>query len=189
MERLTETVRALLDRRGRAVVAIDGRCGSGKTTLAETLARRFDACVLHMDDFYLPPAQRAADWERTPAGNMDLARFLDTALLPVRAGVPVAYRAYDCGADRFLPERMLRPRALTIVEGSYSQHPRLAGQYDLRVFVTCARKEQEHRLRAREGEYFAVFQARWIPLEEAYFRAFGIERQADIVYDTTNRLT
>ena len=41
------------------VLALDGRCGSGKTTLANTLARQFPASItLHTDDFYLPPAQR-----------------------------------------------------------------------------------------------------------------------------------
>ena len=39
------------------VLALDGRCGSGKTTLANTLARQFPASItLHTDDFYLPPA-------------------------------------------------------------------------------------------------------------------------------------
>ena len=42
------------------VLALDGRCGSGKTTLAAALAGQFPAStVLHTDDFYLPPADRA----------------------------------------------------------------------------------------------------------------------------------
>ena len=49
------------------VLALDGRCGSGKTTLANTLARQFPASItLHTDDFYLPPAQRIRGWEKTP---------------------------------------------------------------------------------------------------------------------------
>ena len=55
------------------VLALDGRCGSGKTTLANTLARQFPASItLHTDDFYLPPAQRIRGWEKTPCANMDL---------------------------------------------------------------------------------------------------------------------
>ena len=50
------------------VLALDGRCGSGKTTLANTLARQFPASItLHTDDFYLPPAQRIRGWEKRPA--------------------------------------------------------------------------------------------------------------------------
>ena len=36
------------------VIAIDGRCASGKTTLARELAERLGAGVIHMDDFFLP---------------------------------------------------------------------------------------------------------------------------------------
>ena len=52
------------------VLALDGRCGSGKTTMAAALAEQFpDSIVLHTDDFYLPPAQRAHGWEQTPCAN------------------------------------------------------------------------------------------------------------------------
>ena len=33
------------------ILAIDGRCGSGKTTLAGMIAQRYRAEVIHMDDF------------------------------------------------------------------------------------------------------------------------------------------
>lgn len=72
------------------VLALDGRCGSGKTTLANTLARQFPASItLHTDDFYLPPAQRIRGWEKTPCANMDLDRLRDEALRP-------AYEASRC---------------------------------------------------------------------------------------------
>ena len=43
-----------------AVLAIDGRCGAGKSTLGEKLAAEWDASLFHMDDFYLQPHQRTA---------------------------------------------------------------------------------------------------------------------------------
>lgn len=45
------------------VLALDGRCGSGKTTLANGLSAQFPGCtLLRTDDFYLPPARRSPDW-------------------------------------------------------------------------------------------------------------------------------
>ena len=42
------------------VLALDGRCGSGKTTLANGLAAQLPGCtLLRTDDFYLPPARRS----------------------------------------------------------------------------------------------------------------------------------
>ena len=74
---------------------------------------------------------------------------------------------------------------LVILEGSYSHHPLLAGYETLQVFVTCSREEQTRRLQAREGERYANFAARWIPLEEGYFAQYRIEETADLAVDTT----
>ena len=60
---------------GRPIlIALDGRCGSGKTTLAAQLAERFPGSrTIHTDDYYLPPAQRVPGWETHPGANMDLS--------------------------------------------------------------------------------------------------------------------
>lgn len=168
------------------VLALDGRCGSGKTTLANTLARQFPASItLHTDDFYLPPAQRIRGWEKTPCANMDLARLRDEALRPAYEGQPVQYRAYSCREGAYLPARELAAQPLVILEGSYSHHPLLAPYEDFRVFLTCSDAEQTRRLQAREGDRYPDFAARWIPLEEAYFIQHNIEDTADFVMDTT----
>ena len=43
-----------LTQKQRAVMAIDGRCAAGKTTLAHRLAANYAGAVIHMDDFFLP---------------------------------------------------------------------------------------------------------------------------------------
>ena len=168
------------------VLALDGRCGSGKTTLADRLTRQFPASiVLHTDDFYLPPAQRVRGWEKTPCANMDLIRLRDEALRPAYEGQPVLYRAYSCRAGAYQPVQELAAQPLVILEGSYSHHPLLAPYEDFRVFMTCSDAEQTRRLQAREGDRYPDFAARWIPLEEAYFTQHNIEDAADFVMDTT----
>lgn len=173
-------------RRGPALIAVDGRCGSGKTGFA-ALAAGLLACpvgVVHMDDFYLPPERRGENWMDVPAGNMDLERFQKEVLgSPDREG-GTAYRPYDCRAGRLgEPVELLEP--VTIVEGTYSQHPSLAKRYDFKVFLTCDREEQTRRLRVREGDYYPTFDRVWRALEERYFAACGTEEAADLVVDTT----
>ena len=164
------------------LIALDGRCGSGKTTLAAQLAEAFpDSLTVHTDDFDLPPAQRVPGGDHTPCANMDLARLRQEVLLPSAAGQPAAYRAYSCREGAFCPTQRLAPQPLVLVEGSYSHHPLLADCYDLKVFVTCTKEEQARRLQAREGERYPNFVRRWIPLEEGYFAACQIETGADIV--------
>lgn len=167
------------------LVALDGRCGSGKTTLAAQLAEAFPGSVtVHTDDYYLPPAARVPGWENIPCANMDLRRLRAEVLEPARAGRSFVYKAYSCREDAYLPPMACAPARLILIEGSYSLHPALAACYDLRIFVTCSKAEQTRRLQAREGARYAAFAQRWIPLEEGYFAKYGIEQSADLILDT-----
>lgn len=185
---LAETISSLLSAHPSrpVLIALDGRCGSGKTTLAAQLAERFpDSAVFHTDDFYLPPADRVDGWEHIPCANMDLARLSREVLTPARAGDAVCYRAYSCREGAYLPAKSIASKPLFLVEGSYSHHPLLTENYDLRVFVTCSKEEQARRLQAREGKRYPNFVQRWIPLEEGYFAQYHIETHADLILDTT----
>ncbi len=173
-------------RTGPVLIAVDGPCGSGKSSLADLLAEVFPARVLHMDDYYLPLEQRRPGWEHTPCGNMDLERFLREVLLPASAGEPVASRPYSCQQGRLLESRWLPPAPLTVVEGSYSQHPMLAPRYDLKIFLHCRRQEQLSRLRQREDTRLDAYLQRWIPLEEAYYRTWDIRSKCDLEFDNTD---
>lgn len=168
-----------------AIAAIDGRCGSGKTGLAALIARVFPCSVVHMDDYYLPPAQRSAAWEQTPGGNMDFARILEEVLQPAGRGEAICCRPFSCHAGRLGKAFQLPPRPLTVVEGSYSHHPLLTARYGLRIFLTCSKKEQARRLKAREGDSFPAFQHRWIPMEERYLASCGVEQSAGLTLDTS----
>lgn len=189
MERLREEIRQGLAERGRLLIALDGRCGCGKSSLAAALAEEFDGNVFHMDDFYLPFAARETGWTDIPAGNMDLRRFRAEVLEPLRKGQTVWYRAYLCSEDRYQQPREIPFKPLSIVEGSYCEYPILRGYYDRRIFVTAAPELQEKRLRAREGAHFAAFRERWIPMEENYFSAFRIEERADRILRTDSILS
>lgn len=189
MTSLTQTIVSLLAAHPERpmLIALDGRCGSGKTTLAAQLAEQFpDSAVFHTDDYYLPPAQRIPNWAEMPCANMDLTRLREEVLVPAQAGAAVHCRAYSCREGAYLPEQCVPPAPLYILEGSYSHHPILAGFYDLKVFVTCSKEEQARRLQAREGERYENFVRRWIPLEETYFAQCRIEALADLLWDTTN---
>lgn len=169
------------------VLAIDGRCGSGKSTLGAALSAALpDSVLLHTDDFYLPFPQRVSGWEKIPAANMDFARLREEVLLPLCAGKTAAYRAWSCPQSCFLPTQPLTPQRFVILEGSYSHHPSLRDLYDLRLFVTCSPAVQRSRLQKREGAHFAAFESRWIPLEEGYFTQYAVAQTADLLWDTTS---
>ena len=166
---------------GPAILAIDGRCASGKSTLGKQLAAEWNAALFHMDDFYLQPHQRTEERLAEPGGNVDRERFLEEVLLPLREGKPVSYRRFDCGTFTFEPARLIDPAPIAIVEGSYALHPQLRDLYDLRIFMDIDPEEQMRRILKRNGPEAAErFRTRWIPLEEAYFAGCKVRENADI---------
>jgi len=185
-DQLISDLEELLKENSRCIIGIDGRCASGKTTLSNLLAGRFPARVFHMDDFYLQPHQRTTKRLREPGGNVDYERFETEVLQPMLTGEAFSYRPYDAHAVCFLPEVIVSPKKVTIIEGSYACHPRLRRSYDLRIFLTVDRQEQLERIRKRNGEEREeMFERIWIPLEERYFWKAGVEKTCDISLDTT----
>ena len=166
---------------GPAILAIDGRCASGKSTLGQELAEKWNASLFHMDDFYLQPHQRTEERLAEPGGNVDRERFLKEVLLPLRSGRTVSYRRFDCGTFTFAPIRLIEPADIAIVEGSYACHPELRDLYDLRIFMDVEPDEQMRRILKRNGpEATERFRTIWIPLEEAYFAGCKVRENADI---------
>ena len=162
-------------------LAIDGRCAAGKTTLAENIQSSVECNVIHMDDFYLPFSERTKEEMAQPGGNMDFERLLLEVLIPLRSGTNALYRPYDCHHDTYLPSKELNAAIPTIVEGSYSCHPMLQKNYDLRVFMDISPERQKIRLKERERSSFERFQTIWIPREEHYFTACRIRSCCDLV--------
>ena len=166
----------------RIIIAIDGRCASGKTTLAKELSQMLTCNVIHMDDFFLRPEQRTSERLSIPGENVDHERFLSDVLLPLEGGKAFAFRPFSCNNCSLGDPIKVTPKGINIIEGSYSCHPSLWEHYDLRIFLTVSPEEQFKRIVKRNGEQNAeVFRTRWIPLEEKYFTAFDIAKRCDIV--------
>lgn len=184
MEQVVEVIRqrveTLLQGKERILVAIDGSCTSGKSTLAAALARELDCNVFHMDDFFLRSQQRTAERLAETGGNVDYERFREAVLLPLKTGVPFSYHPYDCSTGSLKAPVAVEPRAIAIIEGTYSQHPYFEDPYDLRVFLKVSPEVRQNRILQRPAFLHRRFFEEWIPMEQRYFNEFGIEEKADL---------
>ena len=181
---IREEIQRILQINAAPLIAVDGRCASGKTTLAAQLQKDFGCNVIHMDDFFLRSEQRTEERLRQPGGNIDWERFREEVLTPFRLGVPFSYRPYDCHLQDFREPISVIPNRLTVVEGSYSCHPELWDYYDLHIFLSASPDEQLRRIQERNGpDQAKVFQQKWIPLEEWYFQAFQIAQRCELCFD------
>lgn len=164
------------------VIVLDGRAASGKTTMANQLAETLHAPVIHMDDFFLPPELRSPERYATPGANVHKERFVEEVLIPLAKGESIAYRRFDCGIMDYNGVVNIPESPVLIVEGSYSLHPEFGNYADMSIFVTVSPEEQMRRILQRNGaEWAEDFRNKWIPLEEAYFKAYDIPNRANIV--------
>ena len=184
MKQLFSQIDILLSRQDRVLLAIDGFCTSGKTTLAEQLRKHYACCVIHMDDFFLRPEQRTPERLALPGGNVDYERFQQEVLLPLSKGIPFSYRPYDCSRGILAEPVQVVPARLTVIEGSYSHHPYFGQAYDMRLFLTVSADLQRQRILQRPKFLQQRFFDEWIPMEIAYFSAFSIPEKADMVMNT-----
>jgi len=173
----------LLSDKEQVLVAIDGDCASGKTTLAGLLAKVYDCNIVHLDHFFLRPEQRTKERLAKPGGNIDYERFSEEVLDNLKANKAFSYRPYNCKIQDFDEPIMISPKKLTIIEGSYSHLPVLAEHYDLKVFLSVPEDIQLTRILQRNGEImFEKFKNTWIPMEKQYAEAFRIRENSDLVF-------
>ena len=173
MEAIKKKLDDLLAQKAMVVVAIDGKCTSGKTTLAATLAEIYECNVFHMDDFFLRPEQRTPERFAEVGGNVDYERFKDEVLVPLKAGQAFSYRPFDCSTFTLAESVYVTPRRLNIVEGTYSHHPYFGDPYDLKILLTVDEDTQRERILQRPAFLHKRFFEEWIPMENRYFDWLG----------------
>ncbi len=171
----------LARRKNHVILAIDGPAAAGKSTLAQLLATLYEAPVIHMDDFFLPPTLRTSERLAKPGGNLHRERFLEEVIPSLRQNLSFSYGLYNCSQQRIDGAQQIPAAPLHIVEGSYSHHPDWQNIYDLRIFLQVDPADQERRIRQRNGEeMWKRFRDLWIPMEHNYFETFDIMRKSHI---------
>ena len=98
-EDLIGEFKMLAEREGSHIIALDGRCGSGKTTFAAMLKRIFDCNVFHMDDFFLPQEMKTEERLSEPGGNVHYERVLQEVILPLSRGEAVQLIPFNCSVN------------------------------------------------------------------------------------------
>ncbi len=192
------TIDKLLAQKKHVVIAIDGKCGGGKSTLATLLSNLYPCNLIHMDDFYLPSALRTKERLSETGGNIHYERFTSQVLPALKAlrdnntpnasipFVPVPYQIFDCHRMDYLDIcPTIEARPLTIVEGSYSLRPEFRDAYDLKIFLDIPSDVQKTRLLARNGEEaYKNFESKWIPMELKYFEHYKIADICDLYFNS-----
>lgn len=169
-------------------VALDGRSGSGKSTIAAVVADALGTdvrghavvTVIEGDQFYGGGSGETWDGksvEEKVAQVIDWPRQrqLLTALRDIGVATWLAFdwESDDWDADvvPLAPEPMqCSATPVVLLEGAYSARAELSDLLDLRVLLEVPREVRRAQLLAREGEaYRADWEGRWQSAEKHYF--------------------
>ena len=172
----------LLGKKERVIIGIDGQAASGKTVAAKRLSMLFDANIIQMDAFFLPPALRKKERYAEIGGNIHYERFEDEVIKGMKSGDPFSYKVFDCSVMDYNSETQVSPKRVEIVEGSYCMHPYFDDIFDIKVFSMVSEKEQKERILKRNGaDMLEIFENLWIPMENEYFSHFSILERCDFL--------
>lgn len=161
------------------VVAVDGRSGAGKTTLATAVARSLAAHgtvgLVHLDRVY-------PGWDGLAATPSILATRL---LRPLAEGSPAAYPVWDWAEGRWDGTVPVGPTDFLVLEGCGSSVGPAGPYAAVRVFLDADQPVRRARGIARDGDVYAPHWERWAAQEDALFAEDGTRARADLVIDTT----
>ncbi len=168
-------VLALLDARtptlgALPLICVDGPAGSGKTTLADELARQRELSIIHLDDLY-------PGWE-----GLDGFEPLAVAVLEdLAAGREASYPRYDWYAGAYA-ERVAVPASRgLIIDGVGAGNARLSAHATVLVWVEAPPEVCDARWLARDGELMTTYGPAWRRAEGALFAREHTRERADLI--------
>jgi hypothetical protein len=174
---LAGQVRCLLRgpvRAGRTrVIAVDGRSGAGKTSLAAALRDELAAPVVTLEDLY-------GGWDGLERG---ISLLVSEVLEPLAAGRAAAVPRYDWVAGGWGEPWPLEPPPVLLVEGVGAGARRAAAYATALIWVEAAATVRKKRALARDGDTFAPHWDAWAAQEDALLARERTPGRADLIID------
>lgn len=165
----------------KVIIAIDGPCTSGKSTLGKMIKEKYDGLLFHTDDYFLHPDRKTEERLAESGGNVDYERIFSEIFEHINHEF-ITSNHFDCKTNNLELRDPVRNQKIIIIEGSYSLHKTLFNQYTLRVYLDVDPTIQLERIRKRNGDKLLVrFINEWIPLENRYFEMENLKERVDYI--------
>jgi anthranilate synthase component 1/para-aminobenzoate synthetase len=156
------------------IIAIDGRSGAGKTTLAVELAARLRAhhkvSLFHLEDIY-------PGWNGLMAG---IDRYVATVLEPLSRGEAATWTSWDWEKHYDGDSRVTLPAEIVVVEGVGAAAA--AARPLLSAVIWADSPDDVRRTRAldRDGGTYEPFWDQWAAQEEEWLHGDDVRQHADV---------
>lgn len=187
VDRILARVSPLLAAKTPRVIALDGRSGVGKSTIAAEIGRVTNAVVIDQDDFYA--GDERFNWRSMSAAAkadacIDWRRVRKDVLEPLLNGNSASWHPFNWDTMQGLSPTAIHadPADLIVIDGAYSARPALTDLLDLSVLVTLDDVERRERIRRREGpDWDDTWFRIWDESEDWYFSSIRPPESFDLV--------
>lgn len=156
------------------IIAVDGRSGAGKTTLAVELAARLRAhhkvSLFHLEDIY-------PGWDGLAAG---LERYVSTVLTPLSRGEAATWTSWDWENHYDGDARVTLPAEIVIVEGVGAAAEAARPLLDAIVWAESPDDVRRTRALDRDGATYEPYWDQWAAQEEEWLGRDDVPGHADL---------
>jgi para-aminobenzoate synthetase len=156
------------------IIAIDGRSGAGKTTLAIELAamlrNHHKVSLFHLEDIY-------PGWDGLSAG---IERYVTTVLAPLSRGEAATWVSWDWKNHNDGDPRVTLPAEIVIVEGVGAAAAAARPLLDAVIWADSPDGERRTRALARDGDTYGPFWDQWAGQEAELLAADDIPQHAHV---------
>ncbi|WP_458112333.1 chorismate-binding protein [Arthrobacter sp. R1-13] len=156
------------------IIAIDGRSGAGKTTIAIELAARLRAhhkvSLFHLEDIY-------PGWNGLAAG---VERYITTVLAPLRSGQAAEWVTWDWEKHYDGDVRVTLPAEIVIVEGVGAASDAARPLLDAVVWAEAPDDERRARALSRDGSTYEPYWDLWAAQEVEWLAADAVLDNVDV---------
>ncbi|MEI2278145.1 chorismate-binding protein [Paenarthrobacter ilicis] len=156
------------------IIAVDGRSGAGKTTLAVELAARLRqhhrVSLFHLEDIY-------PGWNGLMPG---IERYVATVLKPLSAGQAAEWTSWDWEKHYDGGSRVTLPAEIVIVEGVGAAAEAARPMLDAVVWVEASGDDRRRRALMRDGSTYEPYWDSWAAQEDAWLAEDQVAGAADV---------
>ena len=188
------------------LIGIDGVDASGKTTLADELAKYLknsnrNIIKASIDGFHNPKKKRYTKGNNSPEGyyynSFNYEAIAKVLLNPLSTGnfeYKTAVFDYRTDSEVFLPTQKAINDSILIMEGIFLFRPELIKYWDLKIFLDvdfkitvqrAIKRAAERKPINSEQEIIDKYNDRYIPGQKLYFKEVNPKYKSDIVIDNS----
>ncbi|GAA3285373.1 aminodeoxychorismate synthase component I [Paenarthrobacter aurescens] len=156
------------------IIAVDGRSGAGKTTLAVELAARLrqhhKVSLFHLEDIY-------PGWNGLMPG---IERYVGTVLKPLSEGMAAEWTSWDWDKHYDGSLNVTLPAEIVIVEGVGAAAAPARSMLNAVVWVESPGEDRRRRALTRDGSTYEPYWESWAAQEDEWLSSDEVVTAADV---------